>query len=451
MTKTKTTIIGVIIFLMILILGLGSVLLSKNLQPLKISLSKKDNQIGSSVSSLASTSTLTASKPCSLLKVNTYEEYAKMKNTIDQINDLPQEYSWQKDLFLKLLDYLKLKISSEDYDLLEDYYQQFIANRNLDLTSKLERVIVDKYPTLMDEISDFGHAHRINYYADRLVVSDLVSLYTAVYAPPYEKFGDRDSVITRMVTPALMRKYYDTTITIYPGDDNYLKDKANNKDNMYTNRDIFFLTYDDLKDLTPQKLFETELCKIRYDIVNTKLENTTFNELEVYPFKYTLELGTEKTLMEIDNAIKNINTISDKEIYDYQKRFLQKLLSKSDPYSWRKDTEQIYKELKNLYEYKGTYSLYQSSELIQQRTKYLQEYLDCLDKAQIAYTTKDPENFYQSYTQIFIENSADRRSKSEVSCREAVAKKFDQMYVDYASKKFLTPRNYKLYQEAIGI
>ena len=366
MTKTKTTIIGVIIFLMILILGLGSVLLSKNLQPLKISSSKKDNQIGSSVSSLASTSTLTTSKPCSLLKVNTYEEYAKMKNTISAANSSVETDSWKKDFFLKLLDYVKPKINLEDYKLLEGYYQQLIIRRDLDLVDKFN-LVTDQYKGLDEDISDFKTSYSLNYYADIFIVREFFSYGNILYAVRYDQFGDRDNIMDKIASPTIIKEYYNTTFYIDADKkDKPLESKVSNEDGIYTNRDIFFLTYNDLKDLTPQRLFETELCKIRYDIVNTKLkENTNFNELEAYPFKYTLELGTEKTLMEIDNAIKNINTISDKEIYDYQKRFLQKLLSKNDPYSWRKDTEQIYKELKNLYEYKGTYSLYQSSELIQ--------------------------------------------------------------------------------------
>ena len=413
----------------------------------KTNIASQSNQQSNSINIVKTDSKTSAvsNQLCSLLRINTFEEYEKatfgryasQKNSTTTPEPIDENKA-RKEFIKKALSFIKPKITVEDYKLFESYINQqlalSIANKTdtseyKEVTDKGNKLIL-KYPGLETELQNFSTGN--NLYGDEITVSDSI----AEQLIKTTRYDDTESTISNGFTPLLKYNFITYTIASAYGVTDYNKHTF---DKLFASREMYFLKNNDLKDLTPQKLFETQLCKIKYDIENSKIANPTDRDLNSYPLKYINKLGRDESLKQINDMLKKINTVANADIYDYQIKFLDKLApigSDSDQEYLIKQSKQVYTELQNLYKYKNVITIYTDPELVTQRKKYITDYKSCLDKIGVKYSTiNNGEEVDESYTNIKI---IDSNNKDQTICKDQVANEFKQMYKDFAIKN-LTP------------
>ena len=415
----------------------------------KTNIASQSNQQSNSIN-IVKTDSKTSAVPnelCSLLRINTYEEYKKatfgryanQKSNASE-PEIVDENKAREEFIKKALSFIKPKITVEDYKLLELYTNQQLALSIANKTDTPEYKEVDgqstklilKYPGLQTELQNFVASTSTNVYEDSVIVSDSI----AEQLIQITRYDDIESTINNGLTPLLKYNFITYTIASAYGVTDYNKHTF---DKLFASREMYFLQYKDLKDLTPQKLFETGLCKIKYDIENSIIANPTDRDLNRYPLKYINKLGRNESLKQINKVIREVNTIANTDIYDYQIKFLDRLApigSNSDQEYLIKQSKQVYTELQNLYKYKNVITIYTDPELVTQRKKYITDYKSCLDKIGVKYSTiNNGEEVDESYTNIKI---IDSNNKDQTICKDQVANEFKQMYKDFAIKN-LTP------------
>ena len=380
------------------------------------------------------TITTQTSELCSLLRINTFEQYQEATYIADRASPARKKIIF-KQAVLKGLTYIKAQVTDEDYKLFDLYMNQsipFLVSKQSNspefknASEQLDKLDL-KYPKLSDGLEKFATKSFI--YDDELIISDAISNGLNIFRD-YDNYDDVEKIISDTFAPTLKNELLTSKFNNGIRLSSYEKEIF---DSHYENREIFFLKYSDLKDLTPHKLFETQLCKIKYDIENSKITDLTEDDRNTYPFKFIKKLGKEETLKQINQTLKKIYIIPNNNIYDYQLAFISKLTpnnSDGEEEFANSNAPLIYRELQNLYKYKNLTRVYTDPELVKQRKEYVSNYKTCLDKIGVKYSTiNNGEEVDETYTNISITNST--TSKDPTECKDRVANEFKQMYKYY--------------------
>ncbi len=444
----KIAILVTLSLLLILIGALGFLVCNKNnfTQKAKIVSIESMNQ-----SQLLSNQMYSNQELCSLLRINTYEDYGKYRDI--QAQDKSDEY--QVNWIDKILRLAKSEVSLKDYKIIEKGYSfnpvtlQTITPQQIQNLNSADYLITFNYPELRYKIDKIF----IEYAPDNPYVIQLILAINKNDDKIANFYGDNvSSTIREKLFDIIKNISINNSMTSFTEIKNMQKrdEYERYNDSVLINRYFYFLKLNDIPNLTEKKLMQTELCVLRYDIQSSKIINPDIKDVVNYPWSFTSKLGNSESIKFLDKKIVEINILPDSQLDDFQHNIYNSLTEfksdqiwlDSDPISKHlKDLKKVFLNLKNLHRYPILSIVYNAEKLKIGRKKYIEEYKTCLNNYSIKYTASKYYDDYESYESLKL-GEANEYSAIEndykYNCKNNVYVQFNQMYKDYAENDLVT-------------
>ena len=458
-------IISTILLLTILVGVLGYAVLSKNKLTQNTNI-KFNNQNQSNTNNLNNASLINSSSSsnnalisqsnqsvnvvndssCNKPEINTLDEFKKSRDKT--VNDLTNQ----------ILEPAKKIMTAEEYKIFSRALELGIKNqRDTEEYKSLNEGMIkidSKYPTLRRELEKITEASPIITNSVLDVILQNISLSVT--------YGDYDYSVVKSISPQLYSQYI---LQVIAGSYGVRDVQEFTFRKLFSGREYYFVPVASLKDLTPNKLLLSTLCRIKYDL-NTNTNGVfTDDEQKIYPLNYTAKLGREQSLKQIDKFIiqtkefKKTLTLEEYGQYSFDmlhtlapfldidvslERYTntsetaeeqvvrkEKRIQSSIDY-FKYTTRNYFTELENIYRLTASKTaVYNQGELPTTRQKLITNYINCLDNSSIKYT-KGITGELRSHFDIDVDNSdSNQKLLTNSKCKETVEKEFKKMYSDY--------------------